>query len=147
MAVLCHTFIDSLIHFIGISTTASTSFRVFSITQSTSFQNIIAIPFSEEHLKSHKETEFSVNSAAMICNHILCASFIASIQKSNCFNQTVSSAQREVLHTLGLSTGDGVYHTIQTSHHNESAVRITLPTLYALRIFSSITILRYIFNQ
>jgi hypothetical protein len=67
-----------LIHCIGISTTASTSFKVFSITPSTSFQKITAIHLLELQEKSAKETELSVNSAAMICNHILRASEIAS---------------------------------------------------------------------
>ena len=129
MAVLCQTFIDSLIHFIGISTTASTSFNVFSITQSTSFQKITAIHFSDPQENSHKATEFDVNSAAIISSHISRASLTASTVKSNCLNQTFFSAHNEVLQTLGLSNGDGVYHVIHTSHHNESAVRITLPTL------------------
>jgi hypothetical protein len=132
---------DSLIHCIGISTTSSTSFKVFSITQSTSFQKITAIQFSDLQAYSHKETEFSVNSAAIISNHISRASFIASIVKSNCLSQTIFSAQSEVLQTFELSSGDGVYHVIRTSHHNESAVRIIFQTLYAERIFSSITIL------
>ena len=108
MAVLCPTFIDSFIHCIGISTTASTSFKVFSITQSTSFQKITAIQFLDLFTYSHKGTEFSVNSAAIISSHISLASFIASIVKSNCLSQTVFSAQSEVLQTFGLSSGDGV---------------------------------------
>jgi hypothetical protein len=118
-----------LIHCIGISTTASTSFKVFSITPSTSFQKITATQLSDLFTYSHKETEFSVSSAAIISSHISLASFIASIVKSNCFSQTLFSAHNEVLHTFRLSNGDGVYHVIRTSHHKESAVRIIFQTL------------------
>ena len=101
----------------------------------------------EEQEKSDRDSESSVNSAAMISNHILRASSIASDAKSNCLSQTVFSAQSEVLQTFGLSSGDGVYHVIRTSRHRASAVRITFHTLYALRIFSRITILRYILHS
>jgi hypothetical protein len=97
-----------LIHCIGISTTPSTSFRVLGITPSTSFPNITAIQFSDLQTYSPSETEFSVNSAAIISSQIIRASLIASIVKSNCLSQTVFSAQSEVLQTFGLSSGDGV---------------------------------------
>jgi hypothetical protein len=113
----------------GISITVSTSFKVFSITQSTSFQNITAIQFPDLQTYSHSGTEFFVSSAATISSHISRTSFIASIVKSNCLSQTVFSAQSEVLQTFGLSTGDGVYQTIRTSRQSESAVRIIFQTL------------------
>jgi hypothetical protein len=96
---------------------------------SISFQNMTAIQFSELETYSQSGIEFSVNSAATISSHISRASFIASIEKSNCLSQTVFSAHNEVLQTLGLSMGDGVYQTIRTSHHKESAVRIIFQTL------------------
>ncbi|NCQ82048.1 hypothetical protein GW750_04545 [bacterium] len=49
------------------------------------------------------------------------------------------SAPSELFATLGCEEGRAVYQLMTTHHPNASAVRIIFPTLYALRMFSSMT--------
>ena len=65
----------------------------------------------------------------MISNHSSLALLMAFIVKSNCSNHTLFSAHNEVLQTLGVSIGEGVYQTIRTFRHRESAVRMIFHTL------------------
>ncbi|MDR0607741.1 MAG: hypothetical protein LBG52_05360 [Candidatus Peribacteria bacterium] len=65
----------------------------------------------------------------MTCIQLSLAFWIASRVKLNCWISTFSSAPSEVLRTLELSRGEGVYPTSHTFRPNASAVRMILPTL------------------